>query len=189
MTAWAILDENGALVAQVISDGHPCDPTATGPAAYDCARDRVVKLPALGDLSTHSFDGKKMIEDAAKLEDVLLREIDFERDRRALDALPARFSYQRKGAEARDAWAMDEYDRAGLSSEQLAERFPWLWDEKVATGLTFGEVLLRVHTAMQRDERKASRIEAAAVAAKDRVRAAVKPAAKRAAAAVNWDDI
>lgn len=168
MTVWALLDEHGNMIQQVMSDKNPKE-------AYDWPVERVVKMPTLGDMATQSFNGKKMVDDITKIERLLLFQIDGLR-RIALKEWEGEglsLIYQRKGQEAM-RWLADAGQGFG------PEAFPWLWAEAQEAGETLAAVARRVVLAMDASEARLRSYEARAINAKRLVREATTAKAKKA---------
>lgn len=140
---------------------------------------------------TTSWNGTAWADDIAKVQAVLLDQIDDERETRQMTALTTggakKYVYNRKAQEALDARGVLASVLNALAVTDRKKKYPFAYAESVVTGDTLSTVLARFDAGMTASAAENARIEAVAQKAKRAVRAATTVAGKRAAyAAINW---
>jgi hypothetical protein len=175
MTVWLLLQSDGSVFSQVISELHPCDPPEEGATApYAWPRDRVVIADRPGKTAIESWNqakGKWELN-AEMVEVQALAEIDSIRAAAMKVEAWRSHVYQKKLDQA----------RMYLASTATIENLPWIAAEAEATGKTPGQLARSIIQAADEADRIAARLEASFIAAKESVRAAKDPAVKLAEA-------
>jgi len=170
MRSWVLLDDTGAVVAQVFDDETPERDLQPGWTAHEARH---------GDLACERFDGAAWVPAPELLDASLLSQVDAEAGAfrsRFITVSPGKeLTYMRKELDARDCLAGG------------AGPWPMLAQEAEVRRVTVPELAATIVAKSDTWQVIGGAIEAATVCAKAAVLAAATADEKRAAAAVDWE--